>query len=120
MIDNLLSCPFCGKEATYDHFNHKHIIECANDECKVNPSVIGDSEEEVIQTWNKRFVPWHTGDPEENGYYVLECKIGNSKHTYCTIDYWSNEAKYWTVNNVIRWYKIESVEKKNEETPVQT
>lgn len=53
------------------------------------------------------YSPWHTGTPTEEGWYLLECGIGNSENTYFTTDYWNNEVGYWTVNRVIRWQKIE-------------
>lgn len=49
--------------------------------------------------------PWHTGEPIEEGWYLVECQIGNFKF-YAT-DHWNNEVGYWTVNRVIRWQKIE-------------
>ena len=54
--------------------------------------------------------PWHTGTPVEDGWYLLECNIGNSDATYYVTDYWSNEVGYWTVNRVIRWQKIEKTD----------
>ena len=51
--------------------------------------------------------PWHTGKPTENGWYLLECNIGNSENTYFTTDYWNDTIEYWTVNRVIRWQKID-------------
>ena len=51
--------------------------------------------------------PWHTGTPTEEGWYLLECNIGNSDGTYYATDHWNNEVGYWTVNRVIRWQKIE-------------
>ena len=50
---------------------------------------------------------WHTGTPTEEGWYLLECNIGNSDETYYATDYWNNEVGYWTVNRVIRWQKID-------------
>ena len=56
---------------------------------------------------------WHTGSPTEEGWYLLECNIGNSDKNYYTTDYWSNACKDWTVNRVIRWQKIEKGEEVN-------
>lgn len=57
--------------------------------------------------WVKPQGDWHTGTPTEEGWYLLECNIGNSDGTYYATDYWNNEVGYWTVNRVIRWQKIE-------------
>ena len=51
--------------------------------------------------------PWHSGTPTEDGWYLLECNIGNSDRTYYATDHWNNEVGYWTVNRVIRWQKID-------------
>ena len=58
---------------------------------------------------------WHTGTPTENGWYLLECRIGNSGGTYYDIDHWNNVVGYWTVNRVIRWQKIEPHKEEKDE-----
>ena len=62
---------------------------------------------EILTELNDKDSDWHTGTPTEEGWYLLECNIGNSDGTYYATDYWNNEVGYWTVNGVIRWQKIE-------------
>lgn len=109
MADKLKPCPFCGGEGTlvediYNDHLYNYAI-CSNDYCNANTGRC-DTEDEAITKWNNRPSPWHTGTPTENGWYLLECNIGNSDGTYYATDHWDNEVGYWTVNRVIRWQKI--------------
>lgn len=62
LISEPLLCPFCGGEvAPYELKDgwggpSRYYIKCHNDNCEVNPSINrpSNSEEEVIQRWNKR------------------------------------------------------------------
>jgi len=119
MADKLKRCPFCGGEAEWSYLvPDGAIIGCkdaysANPKCRIKPEIRryrGNKEKSLeiaISDWNNRPSPWHTGTPTEDGWYVLECNIGNSDGTYYATDYWNNEVGYWTVNRVIRWQKIE-------------
>jgi len=112
----LKPCPFCGGEAYIkaesDSFSTvQYVARCKN--CLVEVRIDIDmtksfkyNRQKVTEAWNHRPSPWHKGTPTENGWYLLECGIGNSENTYYTTDYWSNSVGYWAVNRVIRWQKI--------------
>lgn len=54
--DDLKACPFCGSAANirFD-FKHDYVVFCTNDDCMLNELEYGfDSEEEAIETWNRR------------------------------------------------------------------
>jgi hypothetical protein len=128
-MTELKPCPFCGGEARIktwcDRFgNWNANLYCINvygkpkeERCQAEFFMRSDTQEKVIEEitskWNKRPNPWHTGTPTEEGWYLLECKIGNSEDTYFTTDHWSNAVGYWAVNGVIRWQKIDEYKEKN-------
>jgi hypothetical protein len=58
------SCPFCGTMPTIDdgitYYEAKridddeHIFGCGNEECSVQPSIVGENIDALIERWNKR------------------------------------------------------------------
>ena len=58
-MNQLLPCPFCGKEPEIDGYKIKGImhwnVSCMNDHCLVHVETDDfESEEESIGAWNKR------------------------------------------------------------------
>ena len=51
MTEELKDCPFCGGEADN---RHEYIVECRNNACTADCSIVGDSPEEAIKAWNTR------------------------------------------------------------------
>ena len=107
-MTELEPCPYCGGEAKY------HDSSCVEEICEYVSCLKCNAQSplmyrkgEAVEWWNRRPSPWHTGKPSENGWYLLECEIGNSENTYFTTDHWDDSAGYWTVNRVIRWQRID-------------
>lgn len=101
MSEELKPCPFCGRNGRFS-YGCGYEIYC--EECGSRVETY-PSKEQAIEMWNRRPSPWHTGTPTEDGWYLVECQIGNFKF-YAT-DHWNNKVGYWTVSKVIRWQKIE-------------
>ena len=80
MADKLLQCPFCGGEVELvkqksDKFEFV-LVSCKN--CDATIGIGGsNNEQKVIEAWNKRTNPWHTGTPTEAGLYVIAFRFGN-------------------------------------------
>lgn len=106
----LKPCPFCGEmpEWHQDLYDNTFCLYCNSEKCTADMVATDHyvNKKDAVKAWNHRFSPWHKGIPTENGWYLLECGIGNSENTYFTTDYWSDTVGYWTVNRVIRWQKI--------------
>ena len=50
--------PFCGGPASVEPWHGgkptKRLIECANEDCDVKPSVTGETKREALALWNTR------------------------------------------------------------------
>lgn len=118
-VTELKPCPFCGKEVKIKvtHDDH-YVIECDN--CNSSTSFpYLHSREDIINAWNTRPNPWHTGIPKEEGWYLIKYRgiyghaIGRTEyravHRYTLdglpmIDGGINADDIW---KPIEWQKIE-------------
>lgn len=48
----LKPCPFCGREPTYWHWNYGFMIECHQNDHRIQCEA--KTQEEAIEAWNKR------------------------------------------------------------------
>ena len=81
MSEDLKPCPFCNGEAYIkeesDAFSGIYnVARCK--ECGVEVSVYVDmtktfewNRQKVIERWNRRSNPWHTGTPTEDGTFIV-------------------------------------------------
>ncbi|WP_339137277.1 MAG: Lar family restriction alleviation protein [Candidatus Electrothrix sp. GW3-4] len=58
-MQNMLTCPFCGKQPELDSYERQHVeywtVVCLNDDCLVDVETIDfDVKEDAIAAWNKR------------------------------------------------------------------
>ena len=59
-MDELKPCQFCGGEAETIQINGLawldkiYIVQCANPNCEVSPSVKSFDEKKAIEAWNRR------------------------------------------------------------------
>lgn len=54
-MENLKPCPFCGGEALVRRtMEEEMMIECDNSQCLIRPRTPWVSEEEAIESWNRR------------------------------------------------------------------
>ena len=95
-MPKLKPCPFCGKEVKIKvtHDNH-YVIECDN----CNSSTFFPylhSREDIINAWNNRPNPWHTGAPTEEGWYVVKLKDSDLYETHnFTGNNWCDHFEKW-------------------------
>ena len=56
VTEKLKWCPFCRKVdyVEYEHWARWHYISCQNEDCYVQPVVVGDTKREVYARWNRR------------------------------------------------------------------
>ena len=73
MSEELKPCPFCGGEADIRTVGEISYIECATCHCQTE-SVHYKEKNKIIEAWNKRPSPWHTGIPTEMGEYLV-CRV---------------------------------------------
>jgi hypothetical protein len=56
--DEALSCPFCGFAPMIVKWHgggpRKRMIMCRADECAIQPSVVGATEQRALDNWNTR------------------------------------------------------------------
>ena len=128
----LKPCPYCGKEAVlYKTIQRGPLYECEiscidryamdkevkGNRCLVSPAVVRYREtlkeavNTAVEAWNTRPDPWHTGQPTEEGEYVIVCqytKDGES-HRFKKVVEFKDGA--WDLGlsaiEIIEWQKIE-------------
>ena len=88
-MTELKPCPFCGGEVTVARYdNWWSVIAKGTDpkiscRCRVfmeselfhNDAEKERAKENLIETWNTRPNPWHTGTPTEEGNYIAHLRI---------------------------------------------
>lgn len=108
-MTKLKSCPFCGKEVKIKvtHDDH-YVIECDN--CNSSTSFpYLHLRDDIINAWNTRPNPWHTGTPKEEGLYWVFAPHGRRKYTSdCFVDGVFQENVFHTV----AWQKLTPYEDK--------
>ena len=132
-MTELKPCPYCGKEAIlYDELRRRNgrfrlEISCIDryalpeeiegERCFVSPCVsrMGEIKEEVeqavVEAWNTRPNPWHTGTPTEYGLYLVQYIHGG----YDVVLY-DPSASGWDIysddspKDIVKWQKIEEKE----------
>ena len=121
----LKPCPFCGGEAEMDALvacgedGTKYVISCPK--CEI--SVSSYLEDNAYNIWNTRADGWHTGEPTEEGYYLVHLKKYYYKDTVGYIvakwerNWWRtiNIGSYWNLGEEIdAWQRIEPYREKEE------
>jgi hypothetical protein len=57
-VSDAKPCPFCGEQPMIQYWHgggpQKRLISCANDCCKVAPSVCGSTRRNALENWNLR------------------------------------------------------------------
>lgn len=123
-MTELKPCPFCGGKVTIASYgNYLSIIASGNEPnvscgCRLfmeselfdeNDILAKQREKEkLIEKWNKRPNPWHTGTPTEEGWYIIKLAVSDAYFT----NYWEAEGK-WRIAmnyNFYAWQKIEEKE----------
>ena len=125
-MTELKPCPFCGGKVTIASYgNYWSIIASGNEPnvscgCRLfmESELFHDEEgkqrqkEKLIEKWNTRPNPWHTGTPTEEGWYLF--KWYDDKEYWFTVEYLTSKgiaekAKWGSFNNC-KWQKIEENE----------
>lgn len=119
MSKELKPCPCCGGKAELRHrpFDEDFFIKCEYQNWKCNTQTLYyETEEEAIEAWNRRPSPWHTGEPTEEGEYLVWVNFSNGEAN-SMIYTWRNKCWYlnypsFEITNdiVIAWQKIEPYE----------
>ena len=113
----LMSCPFCGGEASIYHGdstdgyikNTDYVLAFCG---WCGASIRGNKEDEVIKKWNTRSNPWHTGKPTEDGEYLVICYFVIDHYYYRRKLVWDFENGDWkdiqrfTESNYFKEFKI--------------
>ena len=110
-MTELKPCPLCEGEAYIRTVGEVAYIECADCHCQteyVNPKEI----DKIIQTWNTRPNPWHTGTPTEEGWYQTEVKVRDCDGSYYLMyeSVWFDGEEWVNRRHeqpVVAWQKIE-------------
>lgn len=140
-MTELKPCPFCGGKAEIERslptgFDGEewYYIYCSRakesrgNKCHANPVISKAGEnakERVIEAWNTRPNPWHTGTPTDEGWYLVayecihECK-NKGKLEYHTMHIFENELGYKDIRGrasddvwkAVAWQKITPYEEK--------
>lgn len=125
MSKELKPCPFCGGEIAIADMGYYLMITRvsgmkASSMCKCRIFMESDTFAEddleaknearknLIEKWNRRPSPWHTGTPTEKGWYV--CKLAGSD-IYETHNFTGNN---WDETLFDKWRKIEPYKEKTE------
>lgn len=116
-MTELKPCPFCGREAGITELTYpmKHYtVICSNEKCYAQ---MGDflSKEEAIRMWNTRPNPWHTGEPTEEGWYLVWMgKINGNINEHPSVMLFENGdwASRLVANTYVAWQKITPYEEK--------
>ena len=60
-------------------------------------------------------IKWQTGEPKEDGKYLITVK---GKKVYVTTDFWDNREEWsdFVTDSVIAWCKLSDIEPYKEET----
>ena len=89
-MTELRPCPFCGGEAKHGYDGDPifgrivHWVYCKECHAKTRES---SDEDFVIESWNTRPNPWHTGTPAESGEYLVCIRYDFGKKGYTTANY---------------------------------
>lgn len=119
-MTKLKSCPFCGKEVKIKvtHDDH-YVIECDN--CNSSTSFpYLHLRDDIINAWNTRPNPWHTGIPEEEGDYYIAFRnfIGaDVEYGWASWDGegWDINFLGWQFSNeILAWQKIDPYKEKKD------
>lgn len=93
-MTELKPCPFCGGEAglfhgdsTDGYIKGTGYVEAFCGCCGAR--IREFKRDEAVSKWNKRTNPWHTGNPTEEGDYLVKT------------DVWHHDYPYY----VLKWYK---------------
>lgn len=122
-MTELKPCPFCGGEAQLtDAFQKGWRVGCSlRNLCKVHPYVRctgKGARKRAIEAWNNRPSPWHTGEPTEEGWYVIKTKHGSlflvqkNSNGFWIEDKFGYERLVPTEGYIVEWQKITPYEEK--------
>lgn len=113
----LKPCPFCGKEVKIKvtHDDH-YVIECDNCNSATSFPYL-HSRDDIINAWNTRPNPWHTGTPKEEGDYLVAFRMSDNSVEYGWCN-WNNGA--WDIlcdydpdtYTIVAWMPIPPYEEK--------
>ena len=135
-MTELKPCPFCGGEVRInDMGNYWVILRTSRSSCVCRIFMESDQfhdkdgkqrqKEKLIEKWNNRPSPWHTGKPTEEGlsavYYLNDNNpTGEEYETLCDVfvypvfndgcvDRWVNDDRdlVFDADEIVRWQKIE-------------
>jgi len=129
--ESLRPCPFCNGEVALADMGHYWLITRASGMktatmCKCRVFMESDSfhahdkeekqkaKEKVIKAWNTRPNPWHTGNPTEEGDYLVKLDVERHVYPYYVLK-WSKGGWYshydmdypaCPQHSVLKWQKI--------------
>lgn len=101
-MNELLSCPFCGVSPEVRIYNQEPRVygcQCDNAECGI--SMIGETEAELIEHWNRRapatWIPYDPRHPPKDGNYVI-LRVQDGERVSDTMPYDEQLKNYWDMN----------------------
>lgn len=105
MSEELKPCPFCGSTnvCVFRKPWYQRWYATCNDCCGMTDDF--KTNEDAINAWNHRPSPWHTGEPTEEGWYVIAFIGANKRIEYASAVWCYNE---WDAHcRILAWQKIE-------------
>ena len=129
-MTELKRCPFCGGAVTIANYGaYLSIISKGTDpkvSCRCRLFMESEqfaeddaearkrTKESLVEKWNRRANPWHTGTPTEEGWYLVQYEdIDKTFFVAWSLERFGEELRPRMPQGTVAWQRIEPYKEKN-------